>query len=78
MQVSLYVCSVNLHLLCQGKSYSIDPIIMSNEIPGMINELTFAVNHSLFDKKYDEVTIYVDNALQSVLVNTSPLSKLAS
>ena len=77
MQVSLYVCSVNLQLLYQEISYPIEPVIMSNEIPGRISELTFVINHSLFDKKYDDVTIYIANALQTKAVNTSPLSKYA-
>ena len=74
MQVSLYVCSVNLSLLYQGMPYATNSFDMSNGIPGMISEVIFVVDHDLFDKKYG-VTISISNALRAVNVTTSPLSK---
>ena len=68
VQVSLYICSADLSLSYQGRSYFINPVNTSGEIPGMINEITYLVNQSLFDAKYNNVKINIGNALQEVLV----------
>ena len=50
-------------------------INVSNEIPGMISQLTFVVNESLIDRKYDNAIIFISNALHTVSVTMPPLSK---
>ena len=75
VQVSLHVCFATLNLHYQGKNYSIDPFVLSEEIPGEISEVTFIINRKLLNKKYDNVTISIGNALHTVSVQTPSLSK---